>query len=107
MPEQDNNISESPRRRFFIIGVFVFTILLIITLFSDYGIVNRIKLNFEISDLKAQIKTQQLQKDSLENQIKLLDKDPFTIEKTAREKFGMIKKNEDVFIILDTNQKDK
>ena len=102
MSEEDIILKETPRRRFLIIGVFIFTLALVIVLFSDYGIVNRIKLTYEISNLKSELKTENLKKDSLNKEIKLLENDYLTIEKVARQKYGMIKKNEEVIIILDS-----
>lgn len=100
--EEEIIIKETPRRRFLIIGVFVFTLVFVIVLFSDYGVVNRIKLTYEINDLQTEIKLGNKLKDSLKNEIKLLENDYLTIEKVARQKYGMIKKNEDVIIILDS-----
>ncbi len=103
MSDEEIIVNESPRRRFIIIGVFIFTLIFVIVLFSDYGIVNRIKLNYEISNLKTNINKENLKSDSLENEIKLLENDYITIEKVAREKYGMIKKNEEVIIISDSD----
>lgn len=107
MSDEEIIVNESPRRRFIIIGVFIFTLIFVIVLFSDYGIVNRIKLNYEISNLKTNINKENLKRDSLENEIKLLENDYITIEKVAREKYGMIKKNEEVIIISDSDSTKK
>jgi cell division protein FtsB len=104
MTEDTNNIKNTPQRRFIIIGVFVFTLIAIVILFSDYGLLNRFKLTMEIRNLKQQIEQQNKIKDSLLILINKLEKDSIEIEKVAREKYGMIKRNEEVYYILDTNK---
>lgn len=102
MTDDELNVKDFPRRRYMFIGVFIFTLILVIVLFSDYGVVNRIKLNGEINSLNNDIRIEQNKTDSLKMEIKLLEKDNLTIEKVARQKYGMIKKNEEVIIIPDT-----
>lgn len=100
--EEEIIIKETPRRRFIIIGVFIFALVFVIVLFSDYGIVNRVKLTLEINELKSKISQENKIKDSLNKEIKLLENDYLTIEKVARQKYGMIKMNEEVILILDS-----
>lgn len=104
MTEDKSNIKNAPQRRFIIIGVFVFTLIAIVILFSDYGLLNRLKLTMEIRNLKQQIEQQNKIRDSLLILINKLEKDSIEIEKVAREKYGMIKRNEEVYYILDTNK---
>jgi cell division protein FtsB len=94
-----NFFRENPRRRAFIVGVSGFTILLIITLFSDYGLVNRFRMDYEKVRLNENLQQQKNISDSLKNEIKLLQTDTLTIERVAREKYGMKKKNEELMII--------
>jgi cell division protein FtsB len=94
-----NFFRENPRRRAFIVGVSGFTVLLIVTLFSDYGLVNRFRMDKVKITLNENLKHQIRISDSLKNEIKLLQTDTFTIEKVAREKYGMKKKNEELMII--------
>jgi len=107
MSDEDIIIKETPRRRFIIIGVFIFTLILVVVLFSDYGVVNRVKLTYEINNLKSEINKENQTKDSLIKEIKLLENDYLTIEKVARQKYGMIKKNEEVILILDSISQEK
>lgn len=94
-----NFFRENPRRRAFILGVSGFTVILIITLFSDYGLVNRFRMDYEKVKLEESLKRQLRISDSLKNEIRLLQTDTFTIERIAREKYGMKKKNEELMII--------
>ncbi|HRP02626.1 MAG TPA: septum formation initiator family protein [Candidatus Kapabacteria bacterium] len=102
MSDEDIILKETPRRRFLLIGVFIFTLILVIVLFSDYGVVNRIKLNYEVNNLKTEIQNEQHKQDSLKKEIKRLQSDYLTVEAVARLKYGMIKKNEEVVLILDS-----
>jgi cell division protein FtsB len=78
-----------------LIGIF-FTIFII---FSDYGVIKRISLEMQSSEQKDEIIFQKRVTDSMQIAIEKLKNDTFEIERIAREKYGMCKKNEDVYYI--------
>ncbi|PIU51606.1 hypothetical protein COS91_03575 [Candidatus Desantisbacteria bacterium CG07_land_8_20_14_0_80_39_15] len=51
-------------------------------------------LKKEISQIQEEIKRLQKENESLQIEIEKLENDPFTIEKKAREKLGMVKEGE-------------
>ncbi len=89
----------SPKRRNQIIVGLIFSVLLVLFLFSDYGLIKRISVNMKVSEYEQLIEKELLIQDSLNNRIDLLKTDTFLIEKTAREKYGMIKPGEKVILI--------
>jgi len=78
---------------FVIIAVFA-----VFIIFSNYGIVKRIELEVGKKTLVKDIKKEKDISDSLSRQIKLLENDKLEIERIAREKYGMLKPGEKVFI---------
>jgi cell division protein FtsB len=92
-------INISPKRRNQIITGLIISVFIVLFLFSDYGIIKRISVNMKVSELEELIEEENIMKDSLENRIDKLKKDTFLIEKTAREKYGMIKPGESVILI--------
>jgi cell division protein FtsB len=87
-----------------IIIAFVCVLIISIPIFSDYGIVKRISLEMRSDELKKEISLQKQVTDSLQTTINKLQKDTFEIEKIAREKYGMSKKDEEIFY-LKSNKK--
>jgi len=68
-------------------------------LFSDYGLIKRISLMNTNRNLVNSIEESQRRADSLKSDIELLRYDTLTIERIAREKYGLIKSGETVIII--------
>lgn len=66
--------------------------------FSEYGIINRISLEFEKSELIDDIQSEKSVNDSLMKRINILKSDSIEIERLAREYYGMTKPNEKLFI---------
>ncbi|MBX3043663.1 MAG: septum formation initiator family protein [Candidatus Kapabacteria bacterium] len=93
------NIFNNPKRRAIIIGVSVIMIFFAVILFSDYGLLNRFKLEYKKLTLKREIEEKNRISDSLRQEIELLKSDPATIERIAREKYGMKRKNEEVYYL--------
>ncbi|GAB1370456.1 hypothetical protein MASR1M45_05170 [Candidatus Kapaibacterium sp.] len=96
---ESNEINQNPKRRISIIGVLIFVVFAVIIIFSDYGLLNRFKLEYKRLTLKDEIQKKSKLSDSLKNQIELLKYDPATIERIAREKYGMKRKNEEVYYL--------
>ncbi|MEJ5286000.1 MAG: hypothetical protein CH6_4127 [Candidatus Kapaibacterium sp.] len=88
--------------------IFIFLSLIFIAyylFFSDFGYLNKWKLEREKKILLNQIKEELERRDSLEMRIKLLESDSLEIEKVAREKYGLVKEGEEVYAI--TKKKEK
>jgi cell division protein FtsB len=80
------------------------TIILIITfllflylLFDNKGILTRLKLEAQHREWIEKVKADSVETKRLQEQIKALEGDKKTIEKTAREKYGMAREGETVY----------
>lgn len=93
------NILKDRRRTQWFLILCVCLLLLIYVLFSNYGIVNTLKLQTTQKKLVTAIVKQKHTHDSLTKRLKLLKKDTLYIEQVAREKYGLVKPNEKVFIM--------
>jgi cell division protein FtsB len=91
-------ISKKIRVRFFL-ALAVLVPIAGYVLFARKGIVPRIGLVFDKKDLQAKIIRDKYQQDSLLLLLKRLEQDTFFIEKIARERYGMAKPGEKVFIL--------
>lgn len=75
----------------------VFVIGVLIVLFNDQGLLKYLKLKDEVNTLKVDIENLQEENKKLEAEIdSLRQKVPAKIEKTAREKYDMIREGEKV-----------
>lgn len=73
----------------------VFLVVMILLSFNDNGIIKYFSLKREVSKLNNEIKKVDTENKNLQNQIDSLQrKVPAKIERTAREKYGMIRKGE-------------
>ncbi len=81
--------------------IFYTFILLILTfiIFAPYGIIRTIRIAREYNNSIEMLKQLKNENDSLRNKIKELKYDTLEIERVAREKYGMKKPNEKVFMI--------
>ncbi len=73
--------------------------LLLYLVFAEKGLIKRIKLENELRKIKKEIEAIQNENALLREKIYKLETDPKQIEKIAREKYGMAKEGEEVFII--------
>jgi len=87
--------------------IFVLLMMLLFMLFSNYGLIKRLNLSNRKYILIEKIIHEKAVEDSLKNEIKLLENDKTAIEKLAREKYGMIRPGEKVFIFRDNNAEKK
>ena len=69
----------------------------LVVYFAPYGGREYLALRDNIRQINTEITTLQAQNQELKNEIAHLKNDSSYVEKIAREKFGMIKKNEIVF----------
>lgn len=79
-------------RNILLVGLFL--ILLIFLLFNEYGLIKYFKLREEINLLQQLIDDKNKKIHDLQMEIDSLQNNDFKIEKTAREKYNMIKPNE-------------
>lgn len=92
-------VSEVRKRRlvFFTIVLLSFIYLFINLTFGNMGILRYIELNKTKTRLETEIKEISEENKQLGLQIDLLKKDPFYLEKYAREDFGLAKPDEYIF----------
>ena len=79
-----------------IILVIVFLLFLYL-LFDNKGIVTRLRLESQHREWIEKVKSDSIETMRLQEQIKALEGDKKTIEKTAREKYGMAREGETVY----------
>lgn len=68
-------------------------------LFSNYGVITRLSLMSETEKLEQTMTELRATSDSLRRQVRILESDSTEIERLARERYGYIRPNEEVFII--------
>lgn len=97
----DNQITVEKKKRFYWAGLGLLFVLGYI-FFSDYGLYEGWQLENEKAKIDADIQYQHTIRDSLNVIIKRLDKDDAEIERLARERYGMIKPDEEVLFVPST-----
>lgn len=85
------------------VNVFILSTIIIIVasfiLFSPSGFINRILLSKKQKELLLQIEQEKKIQDSLIRTIDILQKDTLEIERIAREKYGMKRPNEKIYLV--------
>ena len=82
------------------IRTLIFIILFILflyLLFDNKGIITRLRLKAQHREWIEKVKSDSMETKRLQEQIKALEGDKKTIEKTAREKYGMAREGETVY----------
>jgi cell division protein FtsB len=87
---------KNKRRTFFLILAFL---LFLYLLFDNKGIIARLSLEAQRRELNEKLKADSLEIARLKAQIKALENNKKTIEKTAREKYGMAREGETIYRI--------
>lgn len=87
-----------------LIVLFIF-ILILTFFFGDSGILEIIKAKKKIEVLENTIKQLEKEKENLKVEIAELEKNPLALEKKAREKLWLMKKNEKVVVIVKKKKK--
>ena len=83
------------------IVVIVFFVGTLFLLFNEFGLIKFLKLKKEVNEYKREIQIVNEQNKLLKNEVDSLErKVPAKIEKTAREKYGMIRKGEKTIEII-------
>jgi len=85
---------KNKRRTIILIILFL---LFIYLLFDNKGIITRIRLEVQHREWIEKVKSDSIETKRLQEQIKALEGDKKTIEKTAREKYGMAREGETVY----------
>jgi cell division protein FtsB len=73
-------------------------------LFSSRGIFARLSLEWESYAVRRSVESARQEQDSLRSYIDRLMSDTALIERIAREKYGMVKPREQVYIVQEENQ---
>jgi len=89
-----------------LIALFIF-ILIMSFFFGDSGIIEIIKAKNQIETLRKSVAELTIEKETLTKEVANLDKNPLALEKKAREKLWLMKKNEKVIVIVKDKDKDK
>ncbi len=89
-----------------LIALFIF-ILILSFFFGDSGIIEIIKAQDRIENLKANITELEREKEKLKEEIAELNDNPLALERKAREKLWLMKKNEKVIVIVRNKDKKK
>jgi cell division protein FtsB len=84
--------------------IFFLFILLMTFFFGDRGIIEIIRTKREIRALQESIVELETQKRSLTSDIQQLRDNPLALEREAREKLWLMKKNEKVIVIVNNKK---
>lgn len=83
----------------------LFILVAYLFIFSEYGIVKRIQVSSQLEDVKESIQESEAERDSMMLEIDMMESDVYTIERVAREEYGMIKPGEEIFVLDSTEIK--
>jgi cell division protein FtsB len=81
----------------FVVRFVIVTFMVSLVLFANHGVIPRIRLQHQKSELTAKIQEAESESKRLQSESKALDGDAKAIEKVAREKHGMIREGETVY----------
>lgn len=81
----------------FLVRFIAAAIVATVVLFGDHGIVQRLRLSYQKSELEAKIIAAEQESKRLQAESRALDGDRRAIEKVAREKHNMIREGETVY----------
>lgn len=86
------------RRKFFIY-LLILLVVSVYAVFGKKGILQRVELEMEVKELHEKLKEEQDKTLILQKEIEELKTSEKKIEKTAREKYGMVKDGEEIYKI--------
>ena len=81
------------RSVFLLFGILLFSFLL----FANNGIIARVRLEQRRTEMIEKVRQSEEETKQLQAQVKALEGDKKTIEKVAREKYGMVREGEKVY----------
>ncbi len=103
---KNNNKTRFFNSRSFLVLVVLFIFVLILAFFfGEGGIIEIISARSRIEKLHKNIAELEKERDTLIKEIEELKKNPMALEKTAREKLWLMKKNEKVVVIVKNHDK--
>ena len=106
MKKQKNDEPFLKSRGLMILVLIFLFILLLTFFFGDSGIIEILRSQDTIAELRSDIEKLEKKKLLLEKEIDELEKNPLALEKKAREKLWLMKKNEKVIVVIDDKDKD-
>lgn len=98
MNKKENSLFQS--RGMALLLVFFLLILIMAFIFGDRGLLEIIKIQKQIKVLQQTIKELESEKLKLSKEIDMLRENPLALEKEAREKLWLMKKNEKVIVLM-------
>jgi cell division protein FtsB len=88
------------KKKIFILGVACFFLVLIVTsFFGKKGVMDLRRARRSLAAAETKVRSLEADKVRLEAEIDRLDKDPRAVEKSAREKLGLVQPGEKVVVI--------
>jgi cell division protein FtsB len=93
------------RRKRFFLYVLVLLLVLSYAVFGKKGILQRVELEMENSELKNKLKAEQEKTLMLQKEVEDLRTSDKKIEKVAREKYGMVKDGEEIYKVVTDSTK--
>ncbi|MER3524339.1 MAG: hypothetical protein C4326_09795 [Ignavibacteria bacterium] len=90
-------ISKLSKNKRLVVIVVLSVVFLSYALFGTYGILTHLQLLHKKAQLQALIREEVEQNRKLQAEVRALEGEPKTIEKVAREKYGMIREGETVY----------
>jgi cell division protein FtsB len=93
------------RRKKFFLYVLVLLLVLSYAVFGRKGILQRVELEMENSELKNKLKAEQEKTLMLQKEVEDLRTSDKKIEKVAREKYGMVKDGEEIYKVVTDSTK--
>ena len=93
------------RRKRFFLYVLVLLLVLSYAVFGKKGILQRVELEMENSELKTKLKAEQEKTLILQKEVEDLRTSDKKIEKVAREKYGMVKDGEEIYKVVTDSTK--
>ncbi len=93
------------RRKRFFLYVLVLLLVLSYAVFGRKGILQRVELEMENSELKNKLKAEQEKTLMLQKEVEDLRTSDKKIEKVAREKYGMVKDGEEIYKVVTDSTK--
>lgn len=94
------------KRLAWLIYLIIFLIVLIILSLGDRGFIKQIQAYRKQSQLQKEINKLRVEEKALNEKINQLDK-PETIEKVAREEYGMAKEGEEIYKVVPEKKEQK
>ena len=87
-------------KTFLLLTIFFLFILLLAFFFGDRGIIEIIRAQHRITILQQSIQELEKERKHLQKNVEQLTNSPLSLEKKAREKLWLMKKNEKVIVVI-------